>query len=215
MAHTEKRNCIQAQLKDYSLYFFLMIALLLSGCVQVPDTQIIQEPSRPALSPALNLPAKRQEFVQIPVAEDKDAILKTIDSFFEALASGNARRLEQLVSRGAIDVTSYPEEPGRPVRYGKTRAFAAGMRNGTAPKIEEPYWDPIVLQRKSLAVVWTPYEVWVNERLSHCGIDVFTLTLQKTTWRIDGIHWTQEPSACEELWPNGRSVLRPDMFTTE
>lgn len=149
----------------------------------------------------------------IPAAPDRDAILETIDMFFEALASSDARSIEILVAPEAIDVTAYPEEPGRPVRYGRTRDVAAAMRAGDFPKIEEPYWDPVILQRQNLAVVWAPYEVWVNERLAHCGIDVFNMTRHKTSWRIDSIHWTQEPSACEELWPEGRSVLRPGMFT--
>jgi len=149
---------------------------------------------------------------QLPPAPDRDAILETVDRFFEALATGDARAIDILVVQESLSVTAFPEEPGRPVRYSRTRSISEDMRAGGFPKIEEPYWNPIILQRKNLAVVWAPYEVWLNDRLAHCGIDVFNMTRHKTAWRIDSIHWTQERTACEELWPDGRSVLRPGMF---
>ncbi len=158
------------------------------------------------------LSSKRLETVTFETASEKEAILTTIDNFFEALATSNADAVERLVSVDANTITVFPENDGRPPRHGRVRALSDSMRLNQAPKIEEPYWDPIVLQRKGLAVVWAPYEVWVNERLSHCGIDVFTLSYQKTAWIINSVQWTQEPSACEELWPEGRSVLRPSMF---
>lgn len=182
-----------------------------SGCATVeppapPTPQVVRTP----VAAQANTSASQQT---IPDAPDRADILATIDRFFEALAGRDADVLETLFSEQAMDVTTYPERDGQPVRYGKAGDVVAAIRAGELPKIEEPYWNPIVLQRKTLAVVWTPYEVWVDETLSHCGIDVFNLTRQNGAWIIDSIHWTTEPSACEELWPDGRSQLRPEMFS--
>jgi len=35
-----------------------------------------------------------------------------------------------------------------------------------------------------LAHVWTPYEFYVNGKLSHCGVNSFTLFKEKDTWQI-------------------------------
>ena len=189
----------------------VMMCASIGACVSVDiDTERSYQTSK----------SKSQEpsVVQtIPEAPDRSEILSVVDIFFEALALRDADVFENLYSEDARSVTTFPETPERPIRYGRMADTAAAMRAGRLPKIEEPYWSPIVLQRGNLAVVWAPYEVWVDETLSHCGIDVFNMSRHmkdgKSQWLIDSIHWTQEPNACMELWPDGRSVLRPNMFS--
>jgi hypothetical protein len=73
----------------------------------------------------------------------------------------------------------------------------------------ERYWDPVVHVRGGIAVVWTPYEFWVGDKTSHCGIDVFDMIKEKGVWRIANAMWTVEPDACPSLRPSDPSKLRP------
>lgn len=141
-------------------------------------------------------------------AVDEQAILETIDAFFIALAAGDADTIEALQSPNSITIVARPETD-QPIQYGVGADLVSGIRAGSFPKVVEPYWSPTVLQRKSLAVVWTPYEVRVDDELIHCGVDVFNLSRHDDGWKIDAVSWTAEPSACEELWPDDKSVLRP------
>lgn len=145
----------------------------------------------------------------LPAAPDEAAILETVDEFFIALAAGDADAIERLQSPNSITITANPETD-RPIAYGYGKDLVAGMRDGSFPKVVEPYWDPIVLQRKTLAVMWAPYEVRVGGDLIHCGIDIFNLSKHDAAWKIDAVSWTAEPSACDELWPEDKSVFRPD-----
>ena len=56
------------------------------------------------------------------------------------------------------------------------RPFQPGGRPGA---YRERYWDPVVHIRGSLAVVWTPYEFWIDGKTSHCGIDAFEMVKEK------------------------------------
>jgi hypothetical protein len=73
----------------------------------------------------------------------------------------------------------------------------------------ERYWEPTVHVRGSIAVVWTPYEFWLDGKMSHCGIDVFNMVKQDGAWHIANMMWTVEPKACSELRPSDPARIRP------
>jgi hypothetical protein len=37
---------------------------------------------------------------------------------------------------------------------------------------------------RSMAHVWAPYEFYLNDKLSHTGVNTFTLFKEKDTWKI-------------------------------
>lgn len=51
-------------------------------------------------------------------------------------------------------------------------------------KIEERILDYKIQIDGSMAQVWTPYEFYVNEKLSHIGTNSFTLLLENNIWKI-------------------------------
>lgn len=146
-------------------------------------------------------------------APDEAAILAVIDSFFLALAAGDAEAIQSLAGEQTVTVAIRPGEAQAP-RYGSLDELAQRFRDGAATPVVEPYWRPTVLQRKDLAVVWAPYEVSAGGKLIHCGIDSFQLSRRVGGWRIDAVSFTMEPEACDELRPGDRSGFRPH-FTKE
>ncbi len=136
-------------------------------------------------------------------------ILESVDAFFLALASSDADTIAALHSRGAINVIAEPEK-GAAIRYRPVTEMIARMRNGDFPKLRERYWDPIVLERGGLAVVWTPYSIEMDGKRLHCGVDIFNLSKHGDAWKIDGLNFTMEPSACDEIYPRNGAIVRPD-----
>lgn len=65
--------------------------------------------------------------------------------------------------------------------------------------LSERMWNPKVMRRGPIAVVWAPYEFQVNGKTTHCGIDVFDMVKVEGTWKIAHLMWTQEPNGCAEL----------------
>jgi hypothetical protein len=48
-----------------------------------------------------------------------------------------------------------------------------------------------------MAIAWTPYEFWVSEQFSHCGVNVFTLMKTSNGWKIIGIVDTRRKQGCK------------------
>ena len=63
--------------------------------------------------------------------------------------------------------------------------------------------------RGGIAVVWAPYECWVDGETSHCGIDVFDFVTVDRQWLVSNSMWTVESEACAELRPADTSTPRP------
>jgi hypothetical protein len=51
-------------------------------------------------------------------------------------------------------------------------------------KIEERILDYKIQIDGSMAQVWTPYEFYINDKLSHFGTNSFTLLLENNVWKI-------------------------------
>ena len=47
-----------------------------------------------------------------------------------------------------------------------------------------------------MAIAWTPYEFYVNEKFNHCGVDVFTMMKTENGWKIIGIVDTRRKENC-------------------
>jgi hypothetical protein len=92
---------------------------------------------------------------------------------------------------------------GQPNSYWVDSARADGR------VVRERYWSPAVLVRGSIAVVWAPYEFWVDGNTSHCGVDVFDFVKIDGEWRVANSMWTVEPDACDDLRPSNGNAIRP------
>ena len=66
-----------------------------------------------------------------------------------------------------------------------------------------------MLIRGGIAVVWAPYEFWIDGETSHCGIDVVDFVKIGGTWLVSNSMWTVEPDACAGLRPAEAAELRP------
>jgi hypothetical protein len=51
---------------------------------------------------------------------------------------------------------------------------------------------------QNIAMAWVPYDFHVNEKFSHCGIDVFTLMKTKQGWKVALVAYTVEKDGCKD-----------------
>lgn len=47
-----------------------------------------------------------------------------------------------------------------------------------------------------MAMAWTPYEFYVNDKFYHCGVDIFTMMHTDKGWKIVGIVDTRRKEGC-------------------
>jgi hypothetical protein len=63
-------------------------------------------------------------------------------------------------------------------------------------KIEERILGYKVQVDADLATVWTPYQFFINDKLSHCGANAFTLVKVADKWQIVAIIDTRRKEKC-------------------
>ena len=64
-------------------------------------------------------------------------------------------------------------------------------------RITERGFAPTVLVSGPLAVVWMPYDLYINGTWSHCGVDAFTLYKVAGRWQIATLGWSvEQPPSC-------------------
>lgn len=72
----------------------------------------------------------------------------------------------------------------------------------TAPMtrtVTERGWNAEAKVNGAIAMVWYPYDLYVDGTWSHCGVDVFTMVRQEGRWRISAMTWSAEqPPVCEK-----------------
>ena len=174
-----------------------MIRNILGGMVLAVCGAIALADTAPAPSAAVH------------TANDETAVLTAMDRYLAAISASD---LDAMASMQTPDGTNYRaralpsggmEVLGRPNSYWVDPA----RKDGHAYR--ERYWSPTVLVRGSIAMVWAPYEFWIDGKTSHCGIDALSFIRVGDEWHVANSMWTVEPDACPELRPADPASIRP------
>lgn len=61
---------------------------------------------------------------------------------------------------------------------------------------EKPIWEerqgePVMHQDQNLAVVWVPVRFYLDQKVLHCGYNLFTLFWNRNTWLITQVSDTE------------------------
>ncbi len=135
-----------------------------------------------------------------PAEPDRIAIMSVVDSALAFITSSNAVGLTDLMLPEAQTYSSRQRD-GRWVYAMRTRD-ADRARTPGAPVVERG-WAPEVRISGPIAIVWLPYDIYVNNAWSHCGVDVLTMIKVGTAWRIANFTYSvEQPPACVPH-PNG------------
>ena len=139
----------------------------------------------------------------LPSDADRVAILSVVQSLFDALAERDGDTLRALLHPDVVMRSVEVAGDGERSIATSTLDDLVVRVEGTDEVLTERMFDPEVRISGDLAMVWTPYDFYVGDTLSHCGADVFVLVREDDAWRVTGLSWTrQQPPACE-LHPDG------------
>ncbi len=156
-----------------------------------------EEPAPPPTRQAAPTPR------HIPGDADRAAILSVVQSLFDALAGRDGDTLRALLHHDVVMRSVEVANDGERSVSTSTVDDLVARVEGSEEVLTERMFDPEVRISGDLAMVWTPYDFYVGETLSHCGADVFVLVREGESWRVTGLSWTrQQPPVCE-LHPDG------------
>lgn len=118
-------------------------------------------------------------------AQEEKAIKQSISVFFEGLQTSDTlkiqsvchkeMKLQSITEKNAIGTLSFDSNSDF------YKSIAAIPKN---VKIEERILSYNIQIDGTMANVWTPYEFYINEKLSHIGVNSFTLLLENNIWKI-------------------------------
>ena len=139
----------------------------------------------------------------MPSDADRAAILATVQSLFDALGERDTELLTAILHPDILMHSVERSAAGERSASTSTLEGMVARLEADGPRMTERMWDPEVRISGDLATVWTPYDFYVGEDLSHCGADAFILMREGGDWQITSLSWTRlQPPECE-LHPDG------------
>ena len=125
----------------------------------------------------------------------RPAVIAIADSALAAITRGDVVALTDLMVPEAV---MFPTSTRDGVTVYRVRTREA-QRNAPLTGIVERGFAPQAMVSGGVAMVWYPYDLYVNGAWSHCGADVFTLVKNRDRWRIASLAWSAEqPPVCEK-----------------
>lgn len=141
-------------------------------------------------------------------AEEK-AVLEAMDSFMTAVSESDYAAWAAMQVPDSLSFQWRPKEGGGMHITSHPHSYWSDPSRGDGRDYRERYWSPSVMIRGGIAVVWAPYEFWIDGETSHCGVDVLDFVKIDGVWLVANAMWTVEPEACGELRAVDDSVIRP------
>jgi hypothetical protein len=124
--------------------------------------------------------------------EDEEAVLATLLALFDAISNRDEAVIREILM---------PEGTSTHVRddkilHARFEDLPGRWTAGTV-RAEERIGEPLIRVDENIAMVWAPYDVYVDGEAHHWGTNIISFCKQDERWRISGIA------------DNGRSGPRP------
>jgi len=143
-------------------------------------------------------------------SDEEEAVLKAMDHYMTAISESNYEAQAAMQTPDGMTYQWRPTEDGDMHITAHPSSFWSDPSQDDGHVLRERYWSPSVMIRGGIAVVWAPYEFWIDGETSHCGVDVVDFVKIGGKWVVSNAMWTVEPEACDELRPMGVTNLRPE-----
>ncbi|WP_237276874.1 nuclear transport factor 2 family protein [Tenacibaculum ovolyticum] len=117
---------------------------------------------------------------------ERIAVKKTVETFFDGLHKGDSTIVGSTLHTTIKIQTTFTNKDGeKKLITDSKKKLLIGIAN---KKVENTYlekllsWD--IKINGNLASIWTPYEFYLNGKLSHCGANSFQLFNNNGKWEI-------------------------------
>lgn len=121
---------------------------------------------------------------QLMMAQEAD-IKKSIHTFFDGLQTGDTLKVQSVCSKAMALHTVTESAKGTKFTDETLKEFYGSV--ASIPKnlkIEERLLSYNIQVDGSMAHVWTPYEFYVNGKMTHSGVNSFQLYKDYNMWKI-------------------------------
>jgi hypothetical protein len=119
---------------------------------------------------------------------EKEKLQSVVKTFFEGFHNKDSLVIASVIdSKFDLNSTSFKEDDGV-LRYINRDNFVSAI----VSRPDSPVWKEKLLSFNikidgPLANVWVDYEFWMDDKLSHCGVNSIHLLKRKSGWKIFNI----------------------------
>jgi len=130
---------------------------------------------------------------------EKNQIKEVISLFFKGLQSGDTLLIKQTISKDLKLQTTFKNKEGKSILRNED---VSKFLNSVASKNTKDIWEEKLLSYHiqvdgTMANVWTPYEFYLNNDFSHCGVNSFQLFFDGKKWSIIYLIDTRRKQDCK------------------
>lgn len=142
------------------------------------------------LLPGISSPAIAQSTQEKEVQE-------TIDTLFEGMLKSDSALVASAFQNDAIMQTIMKDENGNvKVAESQLANFLKSIQQAKPGILNEKLSGYEIKVDGELASAWTPYEFYIGEKFSHCGVNSFQLVETSDGWKIFHIVDTRRKDNC-------------------
>jgi hypothetical protein len=129
---------------------------------------------------------------------DEEKVAARIQSLFTSMFNGDSLGVRNCFMDNAIMQTIGTDKTGKSVvQTGSLDAFSSFVGKQTKGVADERIkFDGIKIDG-DMAMVWTPYEFYYQQKFSHCGVNSFMLFRKDGEWKINYIIDTRRKEGCK------------------
>lgn len=133
-------------------------------------------------------------FAQGARTPDESAAIAAADSLLAALSRDDKAGMARFTTDSAV--LGYSAFRGGAERV-RVHSVAEVLAHPSPVRITERGFGASARVQDRLAQVWMPYDIYIDGKWSHCGVDAFTLLKIAGAWRVASLFYTvEQPPAC-------------------
>ena len=118
-------------------------------------------------------------------AQERSHPMEAVERFFTAFHAKDSLGMQEVIHPNARLLRAAVRNKQSVVVENNIEKFirTVATRNAS-PTWEEQLGEPVVQQHQNLATVWVPFRFYLGGKLSHCGVNAFTLVAEGESWKI-------------------------------
>jgi len=127
--------------------------------------------------------------------DEQKEVMQVVQQFFRTMEQNDSVAYRHMFLPDAC--TYYIQQDQGSVRTGGRPALDFKFSKDRI--IKERFRDKTVEIQvsRNIAMVAGAYDLWVNDKFSHCGTDVFTLLKTQDGWKISSLSYSINKDGCE------------------
>ena len=141
-------------------------------------------------------PAQDRQTASRAMNDAQREVFAVVQRLFDGMRAKDSTRMRATLHPEARLVTTGLRDSVPMVGLVSPTQWLGGIANAKAALLDERLRNPVVHVDAGLASVWAEYSFYIDDKLSHCGVDLFHLVRTAEGWKIIDLADTRHREGC-------------------